>query len=66
MGAVTYVDDEKTFRTYRFSTIETHGCSKPLLEALQYAHQKINYNLRVASSGKDKLSVMLSQQQKVQ
>lgn len=62
MGAVTYVDDEKSFRTYRFSTIENHGCSKPLLEALQYAYQKINYNLKMTSNnGKDKLGVMMAQ-----
>ncbi|KAL0267547.1 UNVERIFIED_CONTAM: hypothetical protein PYX00_009792 [Menopon gallinae] len=46
MGAVTYVDEEKAFRTYRFSTIQEHGTCKPLMDALKYAHQKLNYNMK--------------------
>lgn len=37
MGAVTYIDDKKTFRTYRFSLLEEFGCSKELASRLQYA-----------------------------
>ncbi|XP_055856453.1 serine/threonine-protein kinase polo [Episyrphus balteatus] len=41
MSAVTYMDSEKNFRTYRFSTITTHGCSKDLYQKLRYAHEKL-------------------------
>jgi len=37
MGAVTYIDEQKTFRTYRFSLIEEFGCSKELASRLLYA-----------------------------
>ncbi|KPJ13767.1 Serine/threonine-protein kinase polo [Papilio machaon] len=42
MQAVTYIDVEKNFRTFRFSTIEEHGCDKKLYTNLTYALEKIN------------------------
>lgn len=41
MLAVTYMDSEKHFRTYRFSTIAEHGCSKDLWQKIRYAHEKL-------------------------
>ncbi|XP_055376823.1 serine/threonine-protein kinase polo [Condylostylus longicornis] len=41
MSAVTYMDSEKHFRTYRFSTITEHGCSKDLYQKIRYAHEKL-------------------------
>lgn len=41
MQAVTLMDSDKNFRTYRFSTIAEHGCSNDLYLQLQYAHQKL-------------------------
>jgi polo-like kinase 1 len=41
MQAVTYIDSEKNFRTYRFSTIAEHGCSSDLYQKLRYAHEKL-------------------------
>lgn len=41
MGAVTYIDTEKNFRTYRFSTIAKNGCSEGLSTCLEYACRKI-------------------------
>lgn len=46
MEAVTYVDEHKNFRTYRFSTLEANGCCDGLVEALQYAYLKLSHNLR--------------------
>lgn len=46
MGAVTYVDSEQTFRTYRFSTIKSQGTNQVLYDALQYAYHKLSYNLK--------------------
>ncbi|XP_037092997.1 serine/threonine-protein kinase PLK1-like [Pollicipes pollicipes] len=37
MGAITYIDEKKSFRTYRFSLIEEFGCSKELASRLLYA-----------------------------
>ncbi|XP_060810314.1 serine/threonine-protein kinase polo isoform X1 [Amyelois transitella] len=42
MQAVTYIDVEKNFRTFRFSTIEQHGCDKKLYTNLTYALDKLN------------------------
>lgn len=41
MNAVTYMDHEKNFRTYRFATISENGCSHDLYEKLRYAHEKL-------------------------
>jgi len=37
MGAVTYIDEEKNFRTFKLSAIERYGCSKGLASRLKYA-----------------------------
>jgi len=37
MGAVTYIDDQRTVRTYRLPLIEKFGCSKELSSRLGYA-----------------------------
>ncbi|XP_011494158.1 PREDICTED: serine/threonine-protein kinase polo [Ceratosolen solmsi marchali] len=42
MAAVTYIDQEKNFRTYRFKTIEEFGCCPGLAKCLSYAHGKVN------------------------
>lgn len=41
MQAVTYIDVDKNFRTFRFSTIEEHGCDKKLSTNLTYALEKL-------------------------
>ena len=41
MSAVTYIDVDKNFRTYRFSTISKNGCNPGLLQCLDYACKKI-------------------------
>ncbi|PBC32591.1 Serine/threonine-protein kinase polo [Apis cerana cerana] len=41
MAAVTYIDTEKNFRTYRFQTIQENGCCKGLAKNLAYAHEKL-------------------------
>ncbi|XP_011254094.3 serine/threonine-protein kinase polo [Camponotus floridanus] len=45
MAAVTYIDHDKNFRTYRFQTIQEHGCSKGLAKNLMYAYEKIGLML---------------------
>ncbi|OAD54850.1 Serine/threonine-protein kinase polo [Eufriesea mexicana] len=41
MAAVTYIDVEKNFRTYRFQTIQENGCCKGLAKNLAYAYEKL-------------------------
>ncbi|XP_055636137.1 serine/threonine-protein kinase polo isoform X2 [Toxorhynchites rutilus septentrionalis] len=41
MRAVTLMDNNKNFRTYRFSTIQEQGCSSDLYQKIRYAHEKM-------------------------
>ncbi|XP_012264966.1 serine/threonine-protein kinase polo [Athalia rosae] len=41
MAAVTYIDNEKICRTYRFQTIQQHGCIAGLAKNLAYAYEKV-------------------------
>ncbi|KAL9698605.1 hypothetical protein quinque_002046 [Culex quinquefasciatus] len=41
MRAVTLMDSNKHFRTYRFSTIQEQGCSSDLYQKIRYAHEKL-------------------------
>ncbi|CAK9798983.1 Serine/threonine-protein kinase polo [Anthophora quadrimaculata] len=41
MAAVTYIDTEKNFRTYKFQTILENGCCKGLARNLAYAYEKL-------------------------
>lgn len=41
MSAATFIDVDKSFRTYRFSTIEKYGCSTSLSKAMEYSKNKI-------------------------
>ncbi|XP_045470842.1 serine/threonine-protein kinase polo [Harmonia axyridis] len=42
MAAVTYIDDDKSFRTFRFSSIEKNGCAVGLYEKMKYAYDKFS------------------------
>ncbi|XP_020285437.1 serine/threonine-protein kinase polo isoform X2 [Pseudomyrmex gracilis] len=45
MSAVTYIDHDKNFRTYRFQTIRERGCCARLAKNLEYAYHKIGLML---------------------
>jgi len=45
MAAVTYIDHDKNFKTYRFQTIQENGCCKGLADNLLYAYEKIKLML---------------------
>lgn len=36
MGAVTYIDEKRDCRTFKFSLIERYGCSKEVFTRLKY------------------------------
>lgn len=46
MAAVTYIDQEKNFRTYRFESIQQIGCIAGLAKNLEYAYDKIGIMIR--------------------
>jgi len=37
MGAVTYIDAEKKFRTFRLNLLAKHGCTRELIHRMRYA-----------------------------
>ena len=41
MGSVTYNDEKRKHRTFRFDLIQQHGCSEELATRLQYAFEKV-------------------------
>lgn len=52
MAAITYIDEERSFRTFRFTTVEQHGCSIGLYEKMRYAYEKISVLLDGEHTGK--------------
>ncbi|XP_062392976.1 serine/threonine-protein kinase PLK1 [Sardina pilchardus] len=41
MGAVTYIDERREFRTFRMSVMEEFGCSRELASRLRYARNMV-------------------------
>ena len=41
MGAVTYIDEKRRSRTFRFDLIKEHGCSEEISTRLQYVLEKV-------------------------
>ncbi|KRT80153.1 protein kinase [Oryctes borbonicus] len=41
MAAISYIDEDKSFRTFRFSSIEKNGCSMGVYEKMRYAYDKL-------------------------
>lgn len=41
MSAVTYIDNEKQFRTFRFATLMQTGMNLDLYQKLRYAQEKL-------------------------
>lgn len=42
MAAISYIDEDKSFRTFRFSSIQKNGCSMGLYEKMRYAYDKLS------------------------
>lgn len=41
MAAITYIDEERNFRTFRFQSIEHNGCPTGLYDKMKYAFEKL-------------------------
>jgi len=42
LGAVTYIDEARRNRTFRFDLLEKHGCTTELASRLTYAYDKVD------------------------
>jgi len=42
MGSVTYINDKRDFRTFKFNLIEKYGCSKEVSTRLRYARDVVD------------------------
>ncbi|XP_030636675.1 serine/threonine-protein kinase PLK1 isoform X2 [Chanos chanos] len=50
MGAVTYIDEKRDFRTYKMSLIEEFGCCKELASRMRYARNMVEKLLACKST----------------
>ncbi|MEQ2171692.1 Serine/threonine-protein kinase plk1 [Goodea atripinnis] len=50
MGAVTYIDEKRDFRTYKLSLLEEFGCCRELASRLRYAKLMVEKLLDSKSS----------------
>ena len=67
MQCVTYIDEKRNFRTFKFDLVEQHGCSKELASRLRYARTMVERLIQSkSSSGKVKSSSAASTQQQQQ
>lgn len=42
MGGVTYINEKRTFQTFKFDLIEKYGCGKELEMRLKYAREVVD------------------------
>merc|ERR1719481_2445541 len=56
LGAVTYIDETRKNRTFRFDLLEKYGCSAELASRLNYAHDKVDTMLNTRGVGGRTLS----------
>lgn len=50
MGAVTYIDEKRDYRTFKFSLIEKYGCTKEVFTRLKYAKTIVERIMQSKSS----------------
>lgn len=50
LGAVTYIDETKRNRTFRFDLLEKFGCSQEISSRLSYAYDKIDAMIKSKTS----------------
>ncbi|CAF0781193.1 unnamed protein product [Brachionus calyciflorus] len=54
MGAVTYIDEKRDYRTFKFTLIEKHGCTKEVFTRLKYAKTIVERIMQSKISGRHK------------
>lgn len=63
MGAVTYIDDKRNFKTYRLASLEKYGCKKDLANRLRYARNIVQKLMVSKSSVKPSVTVTTTSQE---
>jgi len=56
LGAVTYIDETRRNRTFRFDLLEKYGCTMELSSRLNYAYDKVDTMLNTRGVGGRTLS----------
>ncbi|XP_017784304.1 PREDICTED: serine/threonine-protein kinase polo [Nicrophorus vespilloides] len=51
MAAISYIDVDKSFRTFRFKSIEANGCTTVLYDKIRYAYDKLTVLLNEENKG---------------
>jgi len=54
MGAVTYIDEKRDYRTFKFSLIERYGCTKEVFTRLKYAKTIVERIMQSKVTGRHK------------
>ena len=54
MGAVTYIDEKRDYRTFKLSLIERYGCSKEIFTRLKYAKTIVERIMQSKQNGQRK------------
>lgn len=54
MGAVTYIDEKRDYRTFKFSLIEKYGCTKEVFTRLKYAKTIVERIMQSKVTGRHK------------
>jgi polo-like kinase 1 len=52
LGAVTYIDDQRMNRTFKFDLLEKFGCSQDVATRLSYAYDKVGNFFTIVSNPK--------------
>lgn len=63
MGAVTYIDDKRNFKTYRLASLEKYGCKKDLANRLRYARNIVQKLMVTKSSVKPTATTTVNSQE---
>ena len=54
MGAVTYIDEKRDYRTFKFTLIERYGCTKEVFTRLKYAKTIVERIMQSKVTGRHK------------
>lgn len=54
MGAVTYIDEKRDYRTFKLTLIERYGCSKEIFTRLKYAKTIVERIMASKTNGRHK------------
>ncbi len=65
MGAVTYIDEKRDYRTFKFSLIEKYGCTKEVFTRLKYAKTIVERIMQSKSTGRHKSTSQINSNRQI-